>query len=173
MDWCKRVFLAAIILLVIVVIYHIYLMVGDTAYSLKKTRKVKSSYDGMEYKVHPGDECHSAANTLARLNSAVIALMAYLRKKYIRSNYRYEYPARYKAVNNLLSRYNPDNLTENSPNDPEGDTAYSLDKGAIVAICIRDKRPEHFGKIHDISILTFVTIHEMAHIAIDIQIFAE
>lgn len=167
MVWCKRLFLAAIILLVIVVIYHVYLIMSDSSFSLKKTRKIKSSVDGMEYLVHPGDECHSAADTLAKLNSIVIMLMAHLRKKYIRSKYKDMYPERHKAVKNLLSRYNPDNLTENSPNDPEGDTAYSLDKGAIVAICIRDKRPEHFGQIHDIGILTFVTIHEMAHIAID------
>ena len=72
--------------------------------------------------------------------------------------------ARRAAVELLLARYNQDNLAENSPRDPTGDTAYSLNKGAIVAICLRDRtRPD---SIHDIEILTFVTLHDMPHIAI-------
>ena len=81
-------------------------------------------------------------------------------------------PERRDAVARLLARYNPDNLAENSPKDPSGDTSYTIDKGAIVAICLRERDPAASGDpaaydIHDLDTLTFVTLHEMAHIAIE------
>lgn len=160
-----RLLLAAIILAVIAILYFVYCGFKGR-FSIKNTRSVRADYDGDFYRVHGSPDETDAANTLAKLHQFILALLKYLRTKYLvngsnQPNHRKE------AVEKLLARYNSDNLVENSPNDPAGDTAYSLDKGAIMAICLRDKRPGSYGKIHDMEILTFVTIHEMAHIALD------
>ena len=93
--------------------------------------------------------------------------MAYLKYKYIGAGYTNVQNAQNditNAVNKILMRYNPDNLVENSPND-KVDTSYTINKGSMIAVCLREKGNNNY--IHDIDTLIFVTIHELAHIAID------
>lgn len=123
-----------------------------------------SALDGYSYHVHEGHAAAAvAADRLALLNSRVVALLRHLRTKYVRSGAPES--ARSRATEKLLTRYNQDNLAENSPKDPSGGTAYTTNKGAVLAICLRSKTGSN--EIQDPSILTFATIHEMAHIAID------
>lgn len=169
--WVRRILLATVIVLVIIFAYcagHKLLSARDD-FTIDQTRQVVSRVDGLSYRVHEGHSgSQTAADTLAELNKRVIDVMRYLRNRYMRGVDGELYPARRTAVSRLLSRYNPDNLAENSPKDPSGDTAYSLDKGAIVAICLRERTGPKAGNIHDIGILTFVTLHEMSHIAVEV-----
>ncbi|NBQ71043.1 MAG: M48 family peptidase, partial [Nitrosomonadaceae bacterium] len=77
------------------------------------------------------------------------------------------------AAHKLLGRFNPDNFAENSPLDATGDSSYCLDKGAVVAMCLRSRgargggRAPPAGALHDPETLTFVMVHELAHIAVD------
>lgn len=140
---------------------------GAPAYSIERARAVRSTVDGLPYRVHPahgGGE--AAADVLAELNRRAVALMRHLRKKYLRR--AGAPPARAAAARRLLARYNPDNLTENSPRDPGGDTSYTIDKGAVLALCLRAKTPGA-APIHDLELLTFVNVHELAHIAVDVH----
>ena len=145
-----------------------------------KTVPIKSPVDGMTYEVHDSyPNPAEAADTLAQINQKVIGIMRYLKNKYVKDaspEIAAQYPERVKAVRRLLARYNPDNLAENSPFDPEGDTSYTLDKGALMALCLRDRKPRpgktamaeyEDGAIHPLDVLLFVTVHEMAHVAID------
>lgn len=161
----RPLLLATIVLLVIAIIYSFKSKIVPGQYSITQTKPYLSSVDGFSYRVHDVHEHpQQAADTLSVLNNTVIELMRYLRDKYVRGELGNKYPARKLSVRKMLARYNPDNLAENSPKDPNGDTAYSIDKGSIIAICLRSKRT---GEIHDLDILKFVTIHEMAHIAIN------
>jgi hypothetical protein len=167
-DWGLRVAMAMIIALIVIAIYYGIrrLLYGSDRFTIDQTRPHLSRIDETNYRVHEGhaDPQH-AADMLAQLNGRVIALMRHLRNRYIRTVEPNVNPARRAAVAYLLARYNPDNLAENSPKDPSGDTAYSTNKGAVIALCLRDRiAPD---AIHDLSILTFVTLHEMTHIAID------
>lgn len=169
-TWEQRVLLAAAIVLVVAAICLIARQAwrwhrGET-FTIEQTSPRVSDIDGQQYKVHenhPGSQ--DAANILAQLNGKVISLLRHLRSKYVRGPDGQTRPARLAAVNRLLARYNQDNLAENSPQDPSGDTAYSTNKGAIVAICLRNRGSS--DKLHDIDLLTFVTIHEMTHISIE------
>ena len=145
---------------------------------------MKSSVDGMSYRVHPQHKNpEAAANRLATLNQRLISLMRHLKKKYGRNaqdlRWRETYPNRARAVDMLLARYNPDNLAENSPLDPSGDSAFSLDKGALVAICLRERDPKLKSclkhgcdvdplkmQLQDLDLVTFVAIHEMGHLSV-------
>lgn len=142
-------------------------------FTLDWTQEVHSGVDGLFYRVHGVHKNpDKAADTMAKLNRRAIDLMRHLRKKYLRGPAREMFPARAKATQRLLNLYNPDNLAENSPRDPEGDTSYTIDKGAILALCLREKNPARNGDpaahdIHDLDTLTFVTFHELTHIAIE------
>ncbi len=167
-DWVLRVTTAVVIALAVVCIYYGVrrALFGGDRFTIEQTRPLASRVDGSAYRVHEGHAGpQRAADTLARLNGRVIAVMRHLRERYIRADPAAVSPERRAAVAHLLARYNPDNLAENSPKDPSGDTAYSTNKGAIIAICLRDRASP--DAIHDLSILTFVTLHEMTHIAID------
>jgi len=178
--------MAAIIVVLIVLIVQIaqiaHMAVRDH-FTIDQTTPVTSTVDGMKYRVHGGhNNPEEAANRLAQLNRRTTDLLRWLRRRYIGSP---GVPpaaapseltaARVAAVSNLLARYNPDNLAENSPLDVTGDSSYCLDKGAVIALCLRTRampatrgRPAvAAGQLHDLDTLIFVTLHEIAHAAIE------
>lgn len=170
MGVARRLALALLVVALIAVLWYgtTWLVAKYERFTIEQTRPVVSQVDGMSYRVHEGHASpQAAADTLATINTRVVDLMRFLRARYVRGPAGVRHPARKAAVERLLARYNPDNLAENSPNDPTKDTAYTLDKGSLVAICIRSRAPGSHT-IHDIGTLTFVTLHEMAHIAVDV-----
>lgn len=174
-TWGRRIAIAIAIIFVAAIIYTAgrRILLGPDHFTIEQTHEVVSHIDGLNYRVHGSHAGpQQAADTLATLNGRIIDLMRYFRGRYLRGADGDLYPERREAVRRLLERYNPDNLAENSPKDPSGDTSYTLDKGAIVAICLRERDPAasgdpHAHDIHDLDTLTFVTLHEMTHIAID------
>jgi hypothetical protein len=168
--WGRRVLVAVVIVLIILVAFAAArrVILGSDRFTIEHTRPVVSRVDGLRYRVHEGHAGpQRAADTLATLNGRVVDLMRHLRARYVRGPDGDRHPARREAVARLLARYNPDNLAENSPKDPSGDTSYTLDKGAVVALCLRERDPAAAGNIHDLDTLLFVTLHELGHVAID------
>ncbi len=115
--------------------------------------------DGQAYRVHAAADSAEAAHTLAEINHRLTAVM-----RAVRAEYRGAIGPRGEATRRLLASYDPSVLVENSPKDPSGDTSYVIDKGARMALCLRDKDPRS-GRLHDINVLTFVALHELAHVA--------
>ncbi len=144
-------------------------------YMVGNTRPVHSDVDGDTYRVHmEHDDPGAAADTLAYLNNQSIQLMAYLRRRYLpRSGSSTQLGSeRAMVAQKILDRYDRDRLAESSPNNPEGDTSFTLNKGTLLALCLREKDPTGIGSslvhdMHDRDILWFVTIHELAHLGID------
>lgn len=152
-------------------------------FTIDQTVAVRSGVDGMSYRVHGDHEDpQAAADLLAALNRRTTDLMRWLRRRYVgapgaapTAPAALRTRARVTAVENMLARYNPDNLAENSPLDTSGDSSYCLDKGAVIALCLRSRalpaqagRPAvPAGRLHGIDTLTFVTLHEIAHTAIE------
>lgn len=66
------------------------------------------------------------------------------------------------GIARLKNRYNVKNLVESIPSYLSKDTSYTINKGEVLAICLKDKKDK--TKYHDINIIMFVTIHELAHI---------
>ena len=139
-------------------------------YLLKKASPVVSGHDGESYKVHlEHPQSGAAADHLAHIHGWVIDLLEHLRTKYLR---RPGSPRRRVIVQNLLDRYDPNKLHESSPNNPHGDTAFTIGKGEVLAICLRERNPAASGEpdvhdFHSMQLIWFVTIHELAHLGID------
>ena len=64
-----------------------------------------------------------------------------------------------KGIDRLIKRFDPKNITENIPGSLY--VAYSVNKGEELSICLREKETEKFM---DQNTITFVAIHELAHI---------
>lgn len=114
---------------------------------------VKSKIDNKDYKVLENYSCPTcAADQMAKIHMNIEKLFNHLKKKY---------PDR-PNVARMIDRYNKDNVTEGPPNNGK-DTSYSISKGRKIVFCLRSgNNPE---QIHDLNLLMFVTLHELAHLA--------
>lgn len=140
-------------------------------FTIQHATPVLSALDSTPYRVHAGCEAshpdpQQAADMMAKLNQLMVDVQEHLRAKYVAHGSPFalpdpRYAARQRAVRLILRNYNQDNLVENSHRDPEGDTSYSLDKGRVLAFCMRDKETGHLHRFH---MLAFVALHEMAHL---------
>lgn len=172
-----RMAIAGLIVLVLLVVF-----VGPHArnhwryrhYRVESAKFVQSRYDGRQYRVHLRHKgADQAADRLAFLHEKSIKLMAALRRKYaVAGSMGDKFPQRRAIAANILNRYDPDQLSESSPKNPEGDTSYTLDKGALLALCLREKDPSRTGDpdthdLHDSLTLLFVIVHELAHLGVD------
>lgn len=147
------IYVSIIICIFAIIVYFLPKILQHNIYGAKK---IKSAVDGEIYMVHDMKDptlTAESANMMAILNSKVTELLRHL---------KYKYPKDSK-VQNLLKRYNPDNLVENLPNNWFGDTSYSIGKGSLVAMCLKEKS----NTLHSEQIVMFVMIHELAHLAID------
>jgi len=111
---------------------------------------VKSSYDNNEYLVRNLENKEDAANILAKLRSKLEKLCKIMKDKFKND----------QSVIRMNERFNPDNITESGKNNQY--TSYSVNKGEKIVFCIRQKDEEE--SLVDENTLTFVSIHELAHI---------
>lgn len=124
--------------------------------------------DGLPYRVHRSlSEPRRAADILAELNRRAVTLL-----RVLRGRYQNDTGPRGVATRRLLSNYSPDGLVENSPKDIHRETAFTVNKGKTLAICLRERDPTLSGdpSVYDfqnLTMLTFVLYHEMAHIAVE------
>ena len=114
---------------------------------------VRSEIDGKEYLVRNNQkyaDSEEAADTLAIIRNKLVDLTNYLEKNDEKSS----------AVKRLLKNFRPDNITE-SPRSSKF-TSYSVNKGEKIVFCLRSR--DENEKLIDINTLTFVALHELAHV---------
>ena len=116
---------------------------------------IKSNIDGMEYRVQdkPGKE--ATADALAKI---VVKMNTLIYKLNERKEAFGEYK---KGIERLQKRFNPKAIAE-SPSESKL-TSYTVNKGESMSFCIRTR--DERNSLHDENMLTFVAIHELAHVA--------
>jgi hypothetical protein len=113
---------------------------------------VKSSKDGKEYRVQNLPDKQEACERMAGIRQKLDTLI----KRYKDDPASMADP----RVKILVERFNPSNMSENDLNADS--TSYSENKGEKIVVCIRDKTPPY--KFVDDNTVTFVILHEMAHL---------
>ena len=107
--------------------------------------------DGNEYRVQITKDNKVSANLLSDAINRVKLLLEHLRKAES-SDIR---------TKTLLSRFNPNNITENDPTEMKnGVTSYTINKGEKIVVCLRQRNNEFVN----INTLMYVIIHELGHI---------
>lgn len=154
------------IILAVVSVLIIIAVACIEKFTIQNTQKVMGP-DGYYYQVHALHKNHEGAvKLMADSHKNVIELLRHMREKYIRGPMGNRYPNRQIVTENLLRRYDVDALVENSPRNPLNDTSFTVQKGKVLALCMREKRSGR-NRLHSLELVTFVHIHEMAHLAID------
>lgn len=139
------------ILLSIIIIF-IYIL-----YLIKKDRlTLVEANNNVQFMVYNDINKVQSANLLA----ALVDKMYTLRNILISNKNNYK---EYKINIELLEKnFNSErtSIYENAPNTDL--TSYSVNKGEELAFCLKSKKT---GNFHDINLLMYVAIHEMAHMA--------
>jgi len=110
-----------------------------------------SQVDGNKYCVRERNKLQLVADLLAKVTKKLKYLVKHMEEKY---------PDR-ENVKRLVKNFNPKKIYETLPTSTH--TAYSENKGEKLAFCVTRKK--NGNKLIDENTLTFVAIHELAHIA--------
>ena len=141
----QSILLYIIITFVIVVGLNIYS--ESDAYNLKC---IISDVDGKRYCVRERLKMELAANLLASVTQKLKDLVIYCAKNFPDN----------ENVQRMVQKFNPTKISETLPTSEY--TAYSENKGEKLAFCLNKEK--NGSKLIDINTLTFVAIHELAHI---------
>jgi predicted metal-dependent hydrolase len=132
------------------IILFIILYFSITYYNNRNHTYVKAD-DGNQYRVQITEDNKESANLLSDAITRVKTLLDHLKKS----------ESQDIRTKTLLSRFNPDNITENDPQEMKsGVTSYTVNKGEKIVVCLRQRN----NNFVEINTLMYVIIHELAHI---------
>jgi hypothetical protein len=115
-----------------------------------------SANDNHKYMVNNDINKEISANLLAELIKNMYILKNHLQKN--KTNF-----PEYSQYIDLLGKNFSEERTTIYENNPESDlTSYSVNKGEEVVFCLKSKKT---GEYHNINLLLYVALHEMAHMA--------
>lgn len=110
----------------------------------------KSDIDDKEYLVRNMENKKDAANLLAKIRIKLENLTTLMKQKYPNDS----------SVIRLNKRFNANNISESGKSSQY--TSYSVNKGEKIVFCIRQKDTNE--SLVEENTITFVAIHELAHI---------
>ena len=110
----------------------------------------KSDIDNKEYLVRNMEDKTEAANLLSKIRIKLDKLTHIMKEKYPNDT----------SVIRLNKRFNSENISESGKGSQY--TSYSVNKGEKIVFCIRQKDDKE--SLVDENTITFVAIHELAHI---------
>ena len=136
-----------IIILIIFLSYRMYLN-SD----LLQLKCIVSTKDGRKYCVRDREKLNEAADRLAEVNDKLIKIAKHCTDTYPEQ----------KRCKLLKKNFNPKKIVETLPTSEF--TAYSENKGEKIAFCLDRNSKESTNSIIDINTLTYVALHELAHV---------
>jgi hypothetical protein len=152
------IFAKIVVLVVIVVIFVIAYRAIFVSHRAHLYGRKRSAADGESYKVitsFSGDQ--EAANLLGEINGRITILMRAIKQKLANNKFGTD-DALY--LTHIIRNYAPDRVDENFPVSADEPTSYNVDNGKQISLCLRKTAHE----FHDINLILFVAIHEIAHI---------
>lgn len=141
-------------IIIIVLIYFIYLSFKNSKQQSTSTSYIKSDFDDRKYLVQDLDHKEDATYILSVIYHRIFVLRDYLQ------GHMNSYPKYRQYIQQFCNKINNVALKENSPSSKY--TSYTVNKGQEIYLCLRSKNT---GQLHDINLIMYVTIHELAHVA--------
>lgn len=122
----------------------------------KKLTMVEESNNGVKFLVYNSSDKRKKSALLAEVIARMFKLRNYLEKN------KEKFPDYIEYIDLLVKNLNTER-TSIYENDPDSDiTSYSVNKGEELAFCLRSKKT---NELHDINLIMYVALHEMAHMA--------
>lgn len=141
-----------IVILVLLIITIAIIFLGYSKYDVVY---IKSDVDGQLYLVRDLPDKQFSANALAKIKQNMFTL-----NNYLVTNIS-EFKEFSSYIEQLNSKIHNSILMENGEDDVY--TSYSVNKGEQIVFCLRSKT--NVNHIHDINLMMYVVLHEMAHVA--------
>jgi len=141
-------------IIIVVLIIIICLMAVMYKLSHNEATYIRSSLTNREYLVQNLEDKEEATHMLAVINQRINLL-----KEYLKTNIN-KFPEYKPYIQQFCDRIKNLVLIENPPDGKY--TSYTVNKGDEIALCLRSRRN---GKLHDINLITYVTLHELSHVA--------
>jgi hypothetical protein len=135
------------IFLIFILFFCLIIYYQSDAFNLKC---IIASKDGNRYCVRERQKLELAANLLATVTQKMKDMVSYMKEKH---------PSDPRTIR-LIEGFNPKKISETLPTSEL--TAYSENKGEKIAFCLNTTKDG--DKLIDLNTLTFVAIHELAHI---------
>jgi|TARA_X000000368_G_scaffold404727_1_gene381116 hypothetical protein len=142
-----KISILGFVLIVFTVLIIIKLYQESDIFQLKC---IVSTKDGNKYCVRDKENLEKSADMLADMTIKLRKLVKHMAQKYPDE----------ERVKRLVKGFNPKKIMETLPTSEY--TAYSENKGEKLAFCLTKKKNE--GNMIEPNTLTFVSIHEVAHI---------
>ena len=146
MSTCEDLLPILIIVLIVVISYRLFY--NSDYFQLKC---IISDVDGQKYCVREREKLVMAADRLAKVNENMRAIVNYCAENYGKN----------ENIIRLKNGFNPKKIMETLPTSSF--TAYSENKGEKLAFCL-DTQKNGNGNLIDMNTLTFVALHELAHV---------
>ena len=143
----SKVIVFIVIITFFIIITLIIVERNELFIEYRKARMNNIEY-GIQEKFNKSDE---AVELLAELHQYMQTFIKDLNNKYPTD----------ERVKRLVSKFKNCKIQESPDKDDE--SSYTINKGELMAICLRHKKEEHH--FHDYNTLLFVIIHELSHIA--------
>jgi len=141
----------SILLIILIIITFVFFFINKN-----ELIYIKSEYNDKEYLVNNDEIKQDRANLLSLISIKLFAL-----KKFLNKNIN-KYPEYKKYIININKNF-LENRTEIIETDLNSSyTSYSVNKGDELYFCLTSKTT---NELHDINILMYVALHELAHIA--------
>lgn len=137
------------IICILVIFIYIFLTMNTNKFVLIEAN------NGQKVRVNDQIDQTGSANLLAEIIERMYKLRNHLK------NNMNKYSNQTACIELLVKNFNEDRtqIYENSTSSEY--TSYSVNKGEEVVYCLRSKKT---NKLHDINLMMYVAIHEMAHI---------
>ena len=137
------------ILIALIVIISIKIYIDSDTFQLKC---IISDVDGNKYCVRERGKLELVADQLAHTTNNMKSVVEKCREEY----------GDQENVKRLLEKFNPQKIYEILPTSEY--TAYSENKGEKLAFCVETEKENGAGYLVDINTMTYVAMHELAHI---------
>ena len=142
------------VLVCFIMIIFVFLIITLIKLEKHEVKYVKSDLDGKEYLVRDLKDKNEATDLLASLRINMMKLVDHLYQ-----NKDTKYSTNKVYIEQLKTRIKDVIINESS--EDSAYTSYSVNKGEQIVFCLRSK---HDGKLHDLNLLMYVAIHELAHV---------
>ena len=138
-----------LIIIVFIIVFYIVFIMNNSSL-------VKFEVDGKSVLVRDTPDKEQSAKLLSELINRMYAL-----KKYVVNN-KNKYPTYIEYINQFNENFTKRRTKIYETSLTSEYTSYSINKGEELVFCLRSKST---GKLHDINLLTYVAVHELAHTA--------
>ena len=140
--------------IIFIILFAIIFIVYRYKYANDNLVYEKATFDNEYYWVRNERDKSAGANMLALIKQNMIKLINYL------NNNSEKFPDYASYITDLVRRTKVIYIME-TPCD-ENYTSYTVNKGEKIVFCLREKL---FNNIHDVNIIMYVVLHELAHVA--------